>query len=188
MILLVVLITLFTVANMTYAVTTIFMGKNIGGNGTNYDNGSVSGDIDTTVIHFTDITEIKKIKVDIDYEFGNYEYQTPQSLGLWEIEVGFPLKVNEKGLVYFTVGAINYGEYNNPVSKHEANGATLGFNVICTPTERFQFELNLQHSLGGSSKLNSVNSSLDLTLLKTNLQYIFTDTLGLAIHYTLMVL
>jgi hypothetical protein len=185
-ILVLVLISLFTVAKASYAVTTIFMGETVEGRGENYDAGSVTGDMDTTVIHFTDITDIKKVKIDIDYEFGNYKYLVPQSMGSWDIQIGFPVKVNEKGLVYFTVGAINYAEYSNPASEHEANGALLGLNVICTPTEKFQFELNLQHSVGGSSKLNSVDSSLDMILLRTNIQYVFTDTLGLAIHYTYM--
>jgi hypothetical protein len=201
MVLMLLLIALLTISQATLASTTLFLGKTFAGNGTSNDYGSPtyqsnSANISDSVIDFTDITEIKKIKIDVDYEFGDFNYNSsaPTTLGLWDSQVGFPAIVNDKGLVYVTVGTLNYTEYSQANPKHEVNGYMLGLDLICTPTDKFQFEIDLQHScLGSTSKLsygnpgtNTLDSTPDLTALKVKLQYTLTDNFGLAVHYRLL--
>jgi hypothetical protein len=186
---------LFLVASSTYGVTTLFIGKTFESRGTStdYQSGSTdySGDISNTVFNFTNISEIKKIKFDINYEVGDFEYrpQTP-SLELWNAQVGYPLVSHDKGLVYLTLGTVNYAEYSDVYPKHKANSPMLGLNIIGTPIENFQFEIDVQHSIfHGDSTLNyNGGSSLDysspkITAFKVKVQYNFSDTLGFAIHY-----
>ncbi|MGE5581000.1 MAG: hypothetical protein ACM3X9_00515 [Bacillota bacterium] len=183
----------------TFAVTTVYFGKMVNGVGVGYDyssaaNPKLTGDLDTFVVNFTNISELKKVKVDIDYEFGKYTYlQGPPSMELWDLQVGFPVVNREKGLVYLTLGAHNYAE-NTPFNpKHETNGALVGVNIACIPSDRFQIEADIQHSLGNlaTAKLYysdvtgtlSKTSTLDLTILTMKAQIILTDNLGLAVRY-----
>jgi hypothetical protein len=196
MVLLLVLITLLIMVNPTYAVTTVFLGSAFDGNGktSDYVNAtSQSGAITDLTMNFTNISEIKKIKTDIDYERGDFDYNDRQpSLGLWDVQVGYPLISRDKGLVYVTVGGVYYSEYGETNPKNEAGGSMVGLNIIGTPAERFQFELDVQHSLwDSSSKLHMTTgdtkrSSSDITTCKVKIQYAFTDNFGFAIHYRVL--
>jgi hypothetical protein len=191
--LLLVLTILFMMATTTYAVTTLFLGSTVDGKGTtnDYDNdNSYSGDISSLAMNFTNISEIKKIKTDIDYERGDFMYNNGSpSMGLWDVQVGYPLISRDKGLVYATIGGLFYNEYSDLNPKNEADSGMLGLNIIGTPIDRFQFELDIQRSIGNStSKLyntsgNTTHSSSEITACKVKLQYILTDNLGFAIHY-----
>ena len=185
--------TLFLVTHSAYAVTTLYVGRTFAGYGTTNDYNtpsiSLSGKITNSVLDFTNISEIKKIKIDVDYESGDFEYtKNMPSLELWDVQVGFPVITNDKGLVYVTLGAVDYNEYHDTNPKHSAIGNMLGINIVATPTDRFQFEADCQRSLlGGSSKLYSDAGELDnypdITAVKLKVQYVLTDNFGLAIHY-----
>jgi hypothetical protein len=195
-------IALFAVTIPSYAITTLYLGDCVGGNGSSNDYHDMNtfqnnpGDINSRVIEFTNISENKKIKIDVDYETGDFKYILgPPSFGMLDLKVGFPCIIKDKGLVYFTVGLLNYNEFSQNYPKHELNGNMLGFDIIATPSDRFQLEVNLQRSiLGGSAKLyydplnpnTTKDSSSELTVFKLKLQYIFTDNLGLAIQYRVM--
>lgn len=195
-VLLLVLITLFMIVNTTYAVTTLFIGSAIDGEGTTNDyvtDNSESGDINDMTMNFTNISEIKKIKTDIDYELGDFKYNDgPPSLGLWNVQVGYPLIKNDKGLIYVTLGEVYYTEYSNLNPKNKASSNMLGLNIIGTPIDRFQFEIDIQHSIFcGSSKLYTTlgdirRPSPEITAYKVKLQYTFTDNFGFAIHYRVL--
>ena len=164
-VLLLVLLTLFMIANTTYAVTTLFLGSTVDGKGTtnDYDNNiSYPGDITDLTMNFTNISEIKKIKTDFDYERGEFMYNNGSpSLGLWDVQVGYPVISRDKGLVYATVGGLFYDEYSELNPKNEADSCMLGLNIIGTPIDRFQFELDVQHSIGnGTSKLYNTSGGV----------------------------
>jgi hypothetical protein len=88
------------IVNPTYAVTTLFIGSSVDGKGETNDyvnNQSFSGEINDLTMNFTNISEIKKIKTDIDYERGNFEYNNEKpTMGLWDVQVGFPLIIRDK--------------------------------------------------------------------------------------------
>jgi hypothetical protein len=187
---------LFLAAGSTYGVTTLFIGKTFEGKGTSTDYSQSpiedkSGDITNTEFNFTNISEIKKIKFDISYETGDFKYlsDTP-TMELWNAQVGYPLVSHDKGLVYLTFGTANYNEYSDVYPKHEARSPMVGFNIIGTPTENFQFEIDVQHSIfhGSSTLYYSSGPTLDysspeMTAFKVKVQYNFSDILGFAIHY-----
>jgi hypothetical protein len=199
--LLLTVILLLTWQQPTYALDTVFFGKSINGNGTGLDymstnpDNKYSGSLDTYLVDFVNISEIKKIKIEGTYETGNYNYlpQNPTIVNT-NLQVGIPIVIRDKGLVYITAGYQTYDEYANANPQHESYGPVLGLDVICTPAEPFQVEFNLQHSIGGYCNLYYDNSSggksvdhsdLDLTILVIKAQYILSQNLGVALYYHL---
>lgn len=197
MILVLLFMMILMATSTTFAVTTLYIGGSVDGNGTTKDyqtNQKYSGDIKGMVVDFTNISEIKKIKVDIDYEFGDFRFNsgTP-TFGIWNTQVGFPVVNHDKGLVYLTLGEVFYNEYSDTYPKHEVASNMIGLDIVATPLERLQFEVGLQHSIfDGTSELYSSStnttkySSPELTVGKLKVQYIFTDNLGFSIQYRIM--
>jgi hypothetical protein len=194
-VLLVVFVMILMVTSPSFAVTTLYVGGSLDGSGTTRDtenNQPYSGDIvKDTVIDFTNISEMKKIKVDVDYEWGDFKYISgPPTFGLGDVQVGYPVINHDKGLVYVTLGEVYYNEYSNSFPKHKAASNMVGLDIVATPIERFQFEIALQHSIwDGSSKLYVSNTETtdyscpELTVGKLKLQYIISDNFGFSVQY-----
>ncbi len=193
-----VLVMILAVTSTTFAVTTLYIGGSCDGDGTTRDYTTTgqkySGDIKDTVFEFTNISEIKKIKVDVDYEVGDFKYVNGSpTIGIWDVQVGYPVIIHDKGLVYVTLGEVFYNEYSDAYPKHDIDSNMIGLDIVATPIDRFQFEIGLQRSIWkGSSKLYSgVNNTIEyscpeLTVGRLKFQYIFTDNFGFSVQYRVL--
>ena len=179
----------------TPATSTLFLGKTFFGQGTSNDyfnNQSYSGNISAYEIDFS---YIKKIKLDFDYQNGELAYDGgPPSFELWDIQMGYPFFNTDKGMVCSTLGLLSYSENSELafVSRHQVSCPMFGLDIILTPIDSIQFEVDLKHSfLGGSSVLyyadetsnGTLSSFPELTAVKIRFIYILFDNLGLVVNY-----
>ncbi len=167
----------------THATTTILLGRSVEGDGEFfYDGMYESGNIEGRLIS---LAYIKKIKIVITNQFGEfyngYEKNHMESL---DIQVGYPLYSDNKGLLYLTMTGMKYSGYDNYyLETHEADGGLIGFEIIGTPSDKVQFEFGWHKAFDGSYRINDDNLSLELLLLKFKIQYLLTDNLGLVIYW-----
>ncbi len=186
------IITLFTLATTSYAATTLFLGKSIDGKERLEYNDTLTADTDGTLI---DLSYTKLLKISLEYEPGEYEIdKTRCSREIWLLQAGYPLIIKDDDFLYFTVGNFNYSLYKSDFLgkiKYETNLATLGFDLAATITDKFSFDLAIQHSISGGeyhlykvSIMDSYNKNLpvDLTVCKLQLRYILTDNLGIVMN------
>lgn len=175
---------LLAVSKVSHAATTILLGRDFESNGKININGiGDSGYIDNTLIS---LTYVRKVKLVISNQFGEFNGNSGREhLELFDIQVGYPVVNDQSGIFYLTLTGIKYSgflNYYSPyIDKHEADGRLIGFEMVGFPTEKVQFELGLHRAINGSYRVNFINSSLDMILLKLKVQYQLTDNLGLVI-------
>lgn len=195
-VLMLLMLTSFTISKTAYATTTFALDTTVGINGSTYNSSAFSNEVgevgnEAYAINFT---YIKKIKIDIDYQFGKYQDNyTSLNMELRNIQVGFPIVNSPKQLIYITIGGMRYSEDTNMsiLPKHDADGVMRGVDLVVIPTDKFQVELNLQKSLRGRCSTNDIfsgtnNYVTDLTIYKIKLRYILADNLGLTFNYRSM--
>lgn len=177
-----ILIMLFTFSKVTRATTTVFLGRTVEGHGEiDYYGLNDSSHIESDLVSLSYVKKVKFVITNQSGEFyGNNGKDHMESL---DIEVGYPLYNDKKGLLYFTLTSINYSGYkNNFITTHEADGGLVGFEVVGIPSDKVQFEFGWHGAIGGSYRINADNLPLELMLLKFKLQYTLTDNLGLILY------
>lgn len=183
-----ILIMFLAVPKVTRATTTILLGQAAGAHGNiDYNGIDDSGKIESNLIS---LSYVKKVRLVFANQFGEfYGNNGKKHLEFFEVQAGYPIVSDKSGILYFTLTGIKYSGYLNDFSPvmttHEADGSLIGFEMIGFPTDKVQFEFGWHRAIGGSYRVNSSNSTLDLTLLKLKVQYLLTNNLGLVVYYHL---
>lgn len=175
------LVMVFAISKETKATTVVMLGRIVDSSEEfHYDGTDDLGDIDGGLIGFT---YVKKIRFTITNQVGEFNGTDKDHMESLNIQVGYPLYSDNKGLLYLTLTGIKYSGYEGSLlTNHEADGGLFGFEIIGTPSDKVQFELGWHKDLGGSYRINNDSLPLDLMMVTFKIHYLLTDNLGLVIY------
>ena len=174
----------FAISEDTWAATTVLLGKSVNSYGRiDYNGGKDAGNIHDSMVG---LTYAKKVKLAITNQFGDFSSNFgKEHFEFLDVQAGYPIVNDQSGILYLTLTAIKYSGFLNHtvpyISKHEADGGLLGFEMIGFPNDRVQFEFGFHYAVGGSYRIDFYHSNLEMTLLKLKIQFRLTDNLGLVV-------
>lgn len=188
----------FIISKTAYATTTFSMDRTNGDICTTYNSSVFSTKTNSDVFAFN-FAYIKKFKIDIDYQTGKYSNKTNSlDFNCFNMQIGLPIVNKPKQILYITLGGMSYFEDTNlmVLPEHEADGGMLGIDLVVILSNKFQIELNIQHSLRGKAVLRYYDIDFgteiplyyetDLSIYKVKLRYLLTDNFGLTLNYRSM--